>query len=48
VQGIKPDGLDFVHFPIVDCATANDGSVLQLCHDLVARLAAGENMYIHW
>lgn len=42
----KPLGLDFVHFPIVDCATANDSSVLQLCHDLVSRIARGEVMVI--
>ncbi len=35
-------------FPIVDCAIANDASVLQLAYDLVARLARGENMYLHW
>lgn len=44
----KPDGLEFVHFPIVDCAIANDASVLQLCHDLCQRLLRGEVMYLHW
>jgi hypothetical protein len=28
--GSRPDGLEFVHFPIVDCAIANDSSVLQV------------------
>jgi hypothetical protein len=45
--GTKPDGLEFVHFPIVDCAIANDASVLQLAYDLVGRLARGENLYVH-
>jgi protein-tyrosine phosphatase len=43
----KPDGLEFVHFPIVDCSIANDASVLQLCHDLSQRLLKGEVMYLH-
>ena len=29
-SGARPDGLEFVHFPIVDCAIANDSSVLQV------------------
>jgi hypothetical protein len=29
-NGARPDGLEFVHFPIVDCAIANDSSVLQV------------------
>lgn len=45
--GAKPEGLEFVHFPIVDCATAHDSSVLQLAKDLVGRLTRGEVMYIH-
>jgi hypothetical protein len=45
--GIKPDGLEFVHFPIVDCAVVSDARVLRLCKDLVKRLLKGENMYIH-
>ena len=45
--GQRPAGLDFVHFPIVDCATANDASVLALAHLLVKRLVAGEVMYVH-
>lgn len=44
--GAKPDGLEFVHFPIVDCSIANEASVLQLAYDLVGRLLRGENMYI--
>ena len=43
----KPDGLEFVHFPIVDCAVVSDTRVLRLCKDLVKRLLKGENMYIH-
>ena len=43
----KPGGLEFVHFPIVDCATAHDTSVLRLARDLSARLARGEVMYLH-
>ena len=43
----KPAGLEFVHFPIVDCSIASEASVLQLAFDLVARLARGETMYIH-
>jgi len=44
----KPtEGLHFLHFPIVDCSTANDTRVLELAHDLVGRLAAGENLYVH-
>lgn len=46
--GVKPDGLEFVHFPIVDCAIANDASVTQLAHDLCARLNRSENLYVHW
>lgn len=45
--GHKPDGLEFIHFPIQDCSIANDASVLQLCTDLVARMVRGENMYVH-
>lgn len=45
--GQKPGGLEFVHLPIVDCATTSDTKVLQLCKDLCKRLASGENMYIH-
>ena len=44
--GARPEGLEFVHFPIVDCSIANDSSVLQLAKDLVGRLAAGQNMYM--
>lgn len=44
--GAKPDGLEFVHFPIVDCSIANEASVLQLAYDLVGRMLRGENMYI--
>jgi hypothetical protein len=40
-------GLHFLHFPIVDCSTANDTRVLELAHDLVGRLARGENLYVH-
>ncbi|KAA0173577.1 hypothetical protein FNF27_04913 [Cafeteria roenbergensis] len=44
----KPtEGLHFLHFPIVDCSTANDTGVLELAHDLVNRLASGENLYVH-
>ncbi len=43
----KVDGLEFVHFPIVDCAVVSDSRVLRLCKDLVKRLIKGENMYIH-
>jgi hypothetical protein len=43
----KPDGLEFVHFPIVDCAVVSDTRVQRLCKDLVKRLLKGENMYIH-
>ena len=42
-----PAGLNFVHFPIIDCDTVSDDKVLQLCNDLVQRLVKGENMYIH-
>ena len=41
----KPEGLEFVHFPIVDCATAHDASVLQLAVDLVARLSRGGHVH---
>lgn len=43
----KPEGLEFVFFPIVDCAIANDSSVLQLAQDLCGRLMRGETMYVH-
>ena len=47
-EGVEPPaGLNFVHFPIVDCDTVSDDKVLQLCNDLVKRLVKGENMYIH-
>ena len=45
--GVKPDGLEFVHFPIVDCAVVSDARVLKLCKDLVKRLLKGENLYVH-
>ena len=45
--GQRPSGLDFVHFPIVDCSTANDTSVLALARLLVKRLLAKEVMYVH-
>lgn len=43
----KPDGLEFVHFPIVDCSVVSDARVLKLCKDLVKRLLKGENLYVH-
>ncbi len=46
-RGEKPAGLEFVHFPIVDCSIAAESSVLQLAYDLVARLVRGEVMYVH-
>ena len=46
-RGTKPSGLEFVHFPIVDCSIAAESSVLQLAVDLVARLVRGETMYVH-
>ncbi len=47
-NSVKPDGLEFVHFPIVDCSIANEASVLQLAYDLVGRICRGETMYVHW
>ncbi len=35
-SGSRPDGLEFVHFPIVDCAIANDSSVLQVWQRLIS------------
>lgn len=43
--GTRPEGLAFVHFPIVDCDVVADGKVLQLAKDLVSRMKRGENMY---
>ena len=43
----KPDSLDFVHLPIVDCATVGDSKVFSLAKDLCRRLKAGENLYVH-
>ena len=42
----KITGLDFVHFPIQDCAIAHDASVLQLARDLCDRLTKGEVIYL--
>ena len=44
--GVRPAGLEFVHFPIVDMGIAPDASVLELAMDLVGRLAAGQNIYL--
>ena len=42
----KIAGLEFVHFPILDCGVAHDASVLQLARDLCGRLLKGEVMYL--
>jgi hypothetical protein len=33
----RPEGLEFIHFPILDCGIGNEASVLQLARDLTAR-----------
>jgi len=43
----KPSQLQFVHLPIVDCATAADDRVLRLSYDLCDRMIAGETIYLH-
>lgn len=43
----RPTQLQFVHLPIVDCATAADDRVLRLAYDLSDRMAAGETIYLH-
>jgi hypothetical protein len=44
---VEANKLDFVHFPIVDCACAEDANVLDLARNLVARLFRGEVLYLH-
>eukprot|EP00937_MAST-01D_sp_MAST-1D-sp2_P004178 g4178.t1 len=46
-EGMKPEDLDFVHFPIVDCATVEDGAVVTLCAALARRIRRGECLYVH-
>ena len=41
------DKLGFVHVPIVDCSVTDDTTIVNLCKDLVRRLAEGEVMYLH-
>ncbi|GMH70539.1 hypothetical protein TL16_g05431 [Triparma laevis f. inornata] len=41
------NNLDFVHIPIVDCSVTDDTSILNLCKDLVDRIAKGETIYLH-
>ena len=41
------DRLGFVHVPIVDCSVTDDTTIVNLCRDLVRRLAEGEIVYLH-
>ncbi|GMH69255.1 hypothetical protein TrST_g1111 [Triparma strigata] len=41
------DNLDFVHIPIVDCSVTDDTTIINLCQNLVDRIAKGETIYLH-
>ena len=42
----RPKKIDFVHFPIVDCATVGDEKVLRFAFQLCQKLANGQRMYV--
>ena len=46
-QRSATEPLSFVHFPIRDCDTVEDDSVLQLCRRLVEMVRAGHRLYVH-
>ena len=43
----RPSDLEFLHVPIQDCGTTNDGVVLDLATDLCWRLIHGQVIYLH-